>query len=520
MSFRLHGNYCGPGWSAGAWQDSVVSDVPAMDAFDQTCRDHDAAYATNVDRADADARFAYDNITSLDPIRVGAGLGVGIQGIARRIGLLSRGRENINQVITPSRVNVLNMPKRNIRRKMDLVSKNYELSHPTPRVSEADAKALAAELQALKAELRDKLRGGQRFAGRIGKGLTRAFAPTRVAAAPVSIGTSIGSSKPFTRSTSNGVVVTGREFLLPVTQINNTNWQVGALAPLHPAYYPASTMGTMARAYQYYRFSSIVVHFVTKEPTSTNGEVLLTYSPNVLEPVEDGSGAQFLARSMTRATSTLGPIWQNHSMSIPCDNVFRKVDAFNASTYNDNVAGEVQVFTLAGSADTSGYMLIDYQLEFKDAMYTPHSSSIPLSTGPGLNYTVTQATAAINGAVIVSNANMGVAQPGTIWRFVCDIDQSSITGATFANAFQFTNQYGSSTTAVTYGTRPAVLKDGTALYLVHIGSNNFTVYTSYEAAVNGDGSGQIFAISAFTALSIVGNAYIARFSGVELITAD
>lgn len=36
-----HGNYCGPNYSAGKFQTSVAnSDVPAVDAFDETCKRH------------------------------------------------------------------------------------------------------------------------------------------------------------------------------------------------------------------------------------------------------------------------------------------------------------------------------------------------------------------------------------------------------------------------------------------------------------------------------------------------
>ena len=58
---KYHGNYCGPNWSAGKHQGSVVSDVPAVDEFDETCKRHDAAYATNADLLSADINFALEN---------------------------------------------------------------------------------------------------------------------------------------------------------------------------------------------------------------------------------------------------------------------------------------------------------------------------------------------------------------------------------------------------------------------------------------------------------------------------
>lgn len=65
MGFRYHGNYVGPGWSAGKYQPSVAnSNVPAIDEFDQTGKDHDAAYAPTADRrkrSEADAKFFRQN---------------------------------------------------------------------------------------------------------------------------------------------------------------------------------------------------------------------------------------------------------------------------------------------------------------------------------------------------------------------------------------------------------------------------------------------------------------------------
>jgi len=67
---RYHGNYCGPNWSAGKHQESVIdNNVPAVDEFDQTCLEHDAKYAQyrddtyegEVDLDEADEEFYRQN---------------------------------------------------------------------------------------------------------------------------------------------------------------------------------------------------------------------------------------------------------------------------------------------------------------------------------------------------------------------------------------------------------------------------------------------------------------------------
>lgn len=50
MSFAGHGNWCGPGWSAGQWKDAKDlteedKQIPAVDELDQACKNHDIAIA-------------------------------------------------------------------------------------------------------------------------------------------------------------------------------------------------------------------------------------------------------------------------------------------------------------------------------------------------------------------------------------------------------------------------------------------------------------------------------------------
>jgi hypothetical protein len=47
-AYQYHGNYCGPGWTAGKYMsadDATINDfnVPAVDELDQICKTHDMA---------------------------------------------------------------------------------------------------------------------------------------------------------------------------------------------------------------------------------------------------------------------------------------------------------------------------------------------------------------------------------------------------------------------------------------------------------------------------------------------
>lgn len=57
-----HGLYCGPGWSDGDYQSSVCGYATAVDEFDQTCKEHDCAYAKYGPHAEADHAFHDSNV--------------------------------------------------------------------------------------------------------------------------------------------------------------------------------------------------------------------------------------------------------------------------------------------------------------------------------------------------------------------------------------------------------------------------------------------------------------------------
>lgn len=56
MAFAYHGNWCGPGWSAGQWKDAIDLTeedfmVPAKDPLDEACKNHDINIARGNPRA-------------------------------------------------------------------------------------------------------------------------------------------------------------------------------------------------------------------------------------------------------------------------------------------------------------------------------------------------------------------------------------------------------------------------------------------------------------------------------------
>lgn len=84
--WRYHGDYCGPGWSDGKWQDSVCGYATAHDHFDQTCKDHDCKYSKKRKLKEADSEFYKQNFGKGFK-RTAAAVVVGTQGAFRKSSL-------------------------------------------------------------------------------------------------------------------------------------------------------------------------------------------------------------------------------------------------------------------------------------------------------------------------------------------------------------------------------------------------------------------------------------------------
>lgn len=122
--FRYHGNYCGPGWSGGKYQNSIKGKKgSAVDEFDETCRKHDAYYADseNPERlTKADFKFFRQNYgKSLK--RSAAAIAVGTQGLIRKFTSFSQknsqtGDQSMARSRSPSRSRSVGRRSRSPRR--------------------------------------------------------------------------------------------------------------------------------------------------------------------------------------------------------------------------------------------------------------------------------------------------------------------------------------------------------------------------------------------------------------------
>lgn len=461
----FHGNWCGPGWSNGSAQDSVHGFAPAVDEFDETCRQHDFAYADRGNLRDADLLFARQNIGQ-GVKRTIAGIAVGAQGFLRShdkfFPKFYQTKEKEEMVKTTSQ----------------------KLRGATPR-NGGKAPAQGA---------------GAKRAPNGGTGTMS------VSMAPVSIGTTIRGGKPKITRTVDNARITGNDFIGIVEGSGVSTFGLGKSAMLSPAYFASTFLGNLARSYQKYRWNRLRVHYVPKVATTVTGQIILASQRSVTEPGLQPEAGTFLQRAMSQGNAVFGPLWVEHYIDIDCSSEFKLVDPTTTSDLDDCIHEELQVYTQINSAQQCGYLFAEYDLSFSEPLYQPHATTLPITTGPGVRVRFTDRDAvnavAEEWSLADPDGTLGLAsvQNGSIYRAVFDLQGSTAaTGTTFGNILRGTVFAHSTATTIGVATTAVSMIGGLTIYLVVI-LGNVVAYTSMEAAINGIGSGQLLYNTATTAI--------------------
>nr|WPR18244.1 MAG: capsid protein [Crogonang virus 49] len=444
-------SWCGPYWSDGQFQESIRGYAPASSEFDETCRQHDFTYADNGDRRSADLLFARENI-GRGFVRTAAGLAVGLQGVLRSVDKRIPTKTELQEEMVTNTQN-------------------------------------------------KRLRGAGSSAPNNSTGLS-----LKRGNAPVAMGSIIRQKPPKLTRQRDGASLIGTDFLDPVEGLGVSDFGIGKSALLSPAYFIGTFLGNLARSYEKYRWKRLRIHYVPKVSTATGGQIILTSSKSVSEPVLNPGSGTFLQRAMSQGNATMGPLWMENWIDIDCGEEWFLVDPATTTDPDDAVAEELQVFTQTTSAGQVGYLYAEYEVEFMNTMFTSHATSLPIYTGPGLRCTLTDAAAvnAINDDIVLTDPlnalGLSSVANGTIFRAVLDIAGSAAgTGATLANYANIITAYRTSITVQSSVTTAMSLVGGMTLYLVVVGSSLYP-YTSLESAVNGNGTGELFVRTATTAI--------------------
>lgn len=439
---RYHGNYCGPNWSAGQYQASVISDVQAVDEFDATCREHDAAYALHGDLGGADQKFYESNMWK-GPKRSLAAIAVKVQKETR-----DKMTKSLNQRLRGA-------------------------STPNPQANNTKKAAGKAQQQQQRQQQRQ----------------------SSTVEMPATIGTILrGSTTKTTRRTESDLRMTATVCVgKPVVATQAAVPELTGLIVLNPVSLGSDEIQNMARVYQRYRIHRAKLHYRPIVSTANGGETIVVSNadPN-FKPIDTSLNSSFYQRALSTNHSLLSPIWMPSSMDLDIDNGIKVCDNLNSSTLEDFCSGIVYTYQDTALA-AGGYFLIELDIEFFGLRFNPRNVISGSRQGFGVRSPVNFLNPVLGATATSTNVGF---TGGDIYLAVL-----TITGSAFAAPVTAANLFTLSTGT---GTLPFLLDGSTALYARAQDANTLVYFATYDAAVGFDVGDRLqFGVTAPATTSIV-----------------
>jgi predicted secreted protein len=423
LKITFFGNYCGPYWSDGQFQTSVVGSKPALSELDQLCKEHDKSYALNEDLDLADDRFIEEawkiNLT----------------------GKLFSSMVKANKTFrgpapSTNRVN----QSRNTRPVAP--SKNTKILAPT----------------ALKPSV-------------------------SMIMAPNSFGSQIQSVPSTTRQTKDGLIVRSRDLVITVkAPVLTTGIELCGAIPLNPTYFVNGSFSEYTPFYEQFRLRRIRFTYITSSPTSSGGEVFMYLDENPSVSVLNSRSTSFPSKLMSTKNSVMGPLWLNTSLDYrPGSQDYKLLNPITNASMEESTYGTFYIFQ-SNPASTAGYVIADCEIEFvgkRNTMYQSPLSYITPYTYTSFDLQYDYSATPVQGTdVLVTTYSLSPnpSTPGTIYKLILDMT-NSVMGSTIANAWQLSyyNQTAS----------PISLTSGTVVYALVQSAAYTKYYWSFAAAQAG-----------------------------------
>lgn len=326
--------------------------------------------------------------------------------------------------------------------------------------------------------------------------------------APVSIGNSIRGTSNKITTLKDGCRIIGRDlaFSLQATGSTITGWTPIGGIPLTPAALNSSVLRGYTQMFNKFKINRVVFHYITSSSTAQAGDVMFYHEKNRTDPFPDFSNSSFLPFVLSDPNTVIGPQWTNHSVS------FVPTDSFNSTDYGTNVdvneesSGSIFLFSKTPSANSPGYVLVDYDITFKELSVNPRAGLLPnpritwycTSLGAGSSAVTVGQTMGLS---IHGNTYTGIQavapsgiQNGEIFKVVLDITNARIlanwSNCTVSNLMAYKGVGGSSTTTA------ITLDDGFTLYVSYdSGSGSYICYPTLTAAL-ADSNPLVFGVTA------------------------
>ncbi len=267
--------------------------------------------------------------------------------------------------------------------------------------------------------------------------------------APVSVGNSVRGSAPRVSQTTDGARVVGRDFAFALSGTGSTvtGWELIGGMPVTPACLPSSILRNYCQMFNKFKVNKIAIHYITSSPTSQAGDVLFYYEKDRLAPMADYSNSSFLPYVLSDPHTVIGPQWTNHSIVLTPTRDWKSTLYGNQTDLNEDAEGTIFFFSKTNAANSPGYLLIDYDLSFRELSVNPRAGTLPVARAQSsficFSVSATAKTAGNNFTFATVNtgktiANLTSAAPtgletGDIYKCILQVTASTQVNAAWTN---------------------------------------------------------------------------------------
>lgn len=312
--------------------------------------------------------------------------------------------------------------------------------------------------------------------------------------APVSIGNTVQGCSPVITPTADGVRVRGRDFLISAnaTSTSVTGWCLVGAAPITPECMSASVLKGYCNSYAQYQVHGVALHYITASTTADAGSVMLYVGKDRAAPGLNPSAANLLPFVLSDHCTVITPIWKNASAVYHPSPKWYSTGIGNDEPMCEQSCGEMFVLSKVTENNAPGYILMDYDITFKNMQVNVKSLTFPLTrmkyTEVILHWTanatkdVTIIDADFVSGTLLDGTTVGTpptgAAIGDVYKVVFTTTLISLVGANANNLID-----------VKMGANFAALSivDGYTLYGAITSSfPNMELYPTYQAACIGD----------------------------------
>lgn len=304
------------------------------------------------------------------------------------------------------------------------------------------------------------------------------FGPvSQINTAPVSVGNSVRGSKPRITQTTNGARVVGRDFAfaLSATAATVTGFELIGGMPITPCALPSSILRNYCQMFQKFKVNRIAVHYITSSPTSQAGDILFYYERDALAPMMDYSSSSFLPFVLSDENTIIGPQWTNHSMLVKPTPDWKSTLYGNQTDINEDRCGNIFMFSKTNAANSPGYVLIDYDIQFKELSVNPRAGTLPIARAQSSFCCLTSTASITQGTAFAWSITSGK----TIANVTSALPTGGVAGDIYKVVFQITasTQVNAAWTGTPAVTTANLLQyaDDTAITL----DDGFTCYARY-----------------------------------------